>query len=524
MKNAHGVTSSRDEPATPRRTCDPLATLNLITDAWIPVRCRSGRREIRPDQIAEPGVLRPDWPRPDLNLACLEFLVGLVYLAHPPRGSDDREKPPEAGVLRAAMAPLAPAFELLGDGPRFLQDLEPLEGTGIPVERLLIDSAGNSTSRKNQDLMIRRGRYEALPLPLAAMALYTLQAFAPAGGAGNRTSLRGGGPMVCLVRPDGEGLWPLVWANVPHGEPLVAGELDALPWMRSTKVSKPVGGQAPESFPESDSPSRPDPEVFFGQPRRLRLVMRDGLVTHFVQERYGASYPTSRWRHPLTPYYVQGTDFLPRHPKPGKFGYRHWRGVVLQSDSGRRPLALEQYLRDVENGHGSLIVAGWAMENMKPLDFIWSEQPVFRFLSREDEDNAADAVEAAEQAGFTLARLVTIGVGEDDIRSGTGLRARETLFAETQAAFEETLGRMSAGSSFVSELWLTELRHAAIAIFDAEVTPGLADLSETRRTAAIGARRQLLAAFAGRGAAGKKIFDALRLQPAPARRGGGKAA
>ena len=492
--------------------------LNLITDAWIPVRRRSGRDVIRPDQIADPDVLRPDWPRPDLNLACLELLVGLVYLAHPPQGSDDRENPPDAAALRESLTSLAPAFELLADGPRFLQDLEPLEGTGTPIERLFIDSAGDSTSKKNQDLMIRRGRYKSLPPPLAAMALYTLQTFAPAGGAGNRTSLRGGGPMVCLVRPSDDGLWPLVWANVPHGEPLVAEEFDALPWMRPTKLSGPLGV---ESFPESASPSRPDPEVFFGQPRRMRLVVRDGLVTHFVQKRYGADYPTSHWRHPLTPYYSQGTDFLPVHPKPGGFGYRHWRGVVLQSDSRRRPLAMEQYLRDVEHGDCSLIVAGWAMDNMKPLDFMWSEQPVFRLSSGEDEERAVEAVEAAEQAGFTLAKQVSIGTGEDDITSGAGLRARESLFTDTQTEFEETLGSMSSGSPFLPELWVQELRRAAMAIFDAEVTPGLADLSEARRTDAIKARRQLLAAFAGRGAAGKKIFDALRLQAVEPGRNGG---
>ncbi|MDE2691176.1 MAG: type I-E CRISPR-associated protein Cse1/CasA [Acidobacteriota bacterium] len=502
----------------------PLATLNLINDPWIPVHCLSGRRVIRPDQIAEPDVLRPDWPRPDLNLACLELLVGLMYLAHPPRGSDDRANPPEASVLRAALEPLAPAFELLGDGPRFLQDLEPLEGNGIPIERLFIDSAGDSTSRKNQDLMIRRDRYDPLPLPLAAMALYALQAFAPSGGAGNRTSLRGGGPMVCLVKPGDGGLWPLVWANVPHGEPLTVSEFDALPWMRPTKVSRPVGGQTPETFPESESPTRPDPEVFFGQPRRLRLVAREGLATEFIQRPYGASYPTSKWRHPLTPYYVKGTDFLPSHPKPGSFGYRHWRGVVLRSDGRRRPLALEQYLRDVEHGSCTVLVGGWAMDNMKPLDFVWSEQPAFRFLDEESEDQAAGAVEAAEQLGFALARLVSVGVGEDDTRSGAGLRARETLFENTQTAFEETLGRMSAVSQFVPELWLTQLRHAAITIFDAEVTPGLTDLSEGRRADAISARRQLLAAFAGRSAAGKKIFDALGLQPTSARRNGGRAA
>ena len=51
-------------------------SLNLIADAWIPVRCTNGRRIIRPDQIAEADVLFPDWPRADLNIACLELLIG----------------------------------------------------------------------------------------------------------------------------------------------------------------------------------------------------------------------------------------------------------------------------------------------------------------------------------------------------------------------------------------------------------------------------------------------------------------
>ncbi|MCE2558611.1 MAG: type I-E CRISPR-associated protein Cse1/CasA [Acidobacteria bacterium] len=513
-----------------------MAKLNLITDAWIPVRCRSGRRVIRPDQIAEPDVLRPDWPRPDLNLACLEFLAGLVYLAHPPRGSDDRENPPKAGVLRAAMAPLAPAFELLGDGPRFLQDFEPIDGREWPSEQLFIDSARDETVRNNQDVMVRRGRYRGLRLPLAAMALYTLQAFAPSGGRGHFTSLRGGGPMVCLVRPDGAGLLSLIWANVPLGEPLIPSELEALPWMKPTRASRVAGGHAPESFPESDSPSRPDPEVFFGQPRRIRLVVRDGCVTHFFQSTYGAKYPPERWHHPLTPYYAKGAELHPVHPEPGNFSYRHWRGVVLQSDSGRQPSALVQYLKDVEYGDCSLIVGGWAIAKGKatPLDFVWSEQPVFRLPSKEVEDSASAAVEAADLASRELARRVSLALGEGsrrktagrkvgNIAAGGGLRVRERLFVHTQIAFEGVLDGMSAGRAFAPEKWAGVIRQAALAIFDAEVTPGLADLSEARRTAAIKARRQLLAALAGRGAAGKRIFAALRLQPTPARHNGGRA-
>ena len=494
------------------------AMLNLVSDPWIPVLRRSGRDTIRPDQIAEPDVLRPDWTRPDLNLACYELLIGLVYLAHPPNGSGDRAHPPDAATLRAAMKPLEPAFNLLGDGPRFLQDLEALEGGGKPPDMLFIDSAGDFTVKKNADLMVRRGRYPALPLPLAAMALYTLQAFAPSGGAGNLTSMRGGGPMVTLVKPEEEGLGPLVWANVPQGEPLGPEELDELPWMRATETSKPVGKKRRITVPRSGSPSKPHPEVFFGQPRRLRLVARDGAVTQVIQKPWGTNYLPQNWRHPLTPYYRKDAEFFPRHPKPENFGYRNWRGVILQSDSGLRPRTLEQYLRDIEGARCSLIVAGWAMKNMNPLDFLWSEQPVFP-LSEEDESHAEASVEASEQAGFAVAACVEAGVGDGDVKSGAGQRAREAFFAETQGPFEEMLASMSAGSPFAPEEWVKTLRRAALPLFDREVMPGLADLGETRRAEAIRARSKLKAAFEGRPPFGKKIFDPLRLER-PSRRPG----
>lgn len=494
--------------------------LNLISDPWIPVVRRGGRDSVRPDQIAESDVLRPDWPRPDLNLACLELLVGLTYLAHPPQGRDDRASPPDAAALRRAMKPLEPAFNLLGDGPRFLQDFEPLGDKGNPPGMLFIDSAGGNAAKKNSDLMVHRSRYEALPLPLAAMALYTLQAFAPEGGRGNRTSMRGGGPMVTLVKPQSEGLWPLVWANVPTGKPLDPKDLEVLPWMRPTETSESVGKI---TVPASDSPSKLDPEVFFGQPRRLRLVARSNEVIEVIQQPWGTNY--EGWRHPLTPYYKNGSKTLACHPKPGGFGYRNWRGVILQSETASRPRTLLQYLRDFEGARCSLIVAGWAMHTMKPLDFLWSEQPVFP-LSDEHEDRAARSVEAAEQAGYAVASCVSVGVGEGvgeaAPNKGAGQRAREAFFVATQGVFEETLESMSAGGLFSPEKWVAAMRREALQIFDREVMPGLADLGETRRGKAIKERSKLIDAFTGRPPFGKKIFDPLGLErPArPARQRG----
>ena len=471
--------------------------LNLINDPWIPVIRTGGEVVLRPDQIAQADMEKLNWPRADLNLACMELLIGLVYLAHP---CANRAAPPDAATLRAALAPLAPAFNLLGNGPRFLQDMKPLEGGPNPPDMLFIDSAGISTAKKNTDLMVRRGRYQGLPFPLAAMALYTMQAFAPAGGKGNRTSMRGGGPMVTLVRPEADGLWPQIWANVPHGTPLPAAELHKLPWMRETVSSEPKGVVM---VPDEGSQSAPAPEVFFGQPRRLRLVANSGMVTGVIQRPYGNNY--QQWRHPLSPYYTDAKgQTLPVHPKPGAFGYRNWRGVLLASEKGLKPQVLTTYLKDVKAAKCSLIVAGWAMDKSKPQDFIWSEQPVFT-LSEDTEFAATDMVEAAEAAGYAL--KVCVAEGADKNRA---LAALEGFYSTTQAPFEALLAKMAADGGLQHEGLLQALRKAALAAFDAAVLPGLPDLAESKREKAIKARGKLLGAFSGFGL-GKKIFTPLGL-------------
>ncbi len=488
--------------------------LNLISDPWIPVRRTTGPETIRPDQIADPDVLGFDWPRPDLNLACHELMIGLAYLACPPEDESQRYTPPGQQALRGALARLAPAFNLLGKGPLFMQEFELLEGEPKSPDMLFIDASGDSTAKKNADLMVKRDRYTTLPLPLAAMALYTLQDFAPSGGAGNRTSMRGGGPMVTLVRPEGASLWGAIWANVPCGEALREEELDALPWMRPTVTSEKGEVVAP---PETFGNASPDPEMFFGQPRRLRLVADDSEVTGVIQRPYGTNYAT--WVHDLSPYYVDAKDqILPVHPKAGSFGYRNWRGVILQQDRRKRPACLTRLL----GGSGprlSLIVAGWAMDNMKPLDFLWSEQPIFS-LSDEAEAAAYAMVEAAELASFAIAASVKDGVGEEDLSKGTAASARQTFFTLTEPLFLHRIEEMSTGALPDHAGWLADMRDVALPLFDARVLTGLDTLQATRREKAVAARKTLLWAFGGYGSLARKIYAALslKLPPQPARK------
>jgi len=485
-------------------------TLNLIEDPWIAVRCQDGsRRAIAPWQMALPEIVAPDWSRPDFDIACLEMLIGLVYLADPPADVTDwkRRAAPDAARLRERLAAFAPAFNLLGEGPRFLQDFEPLVGEKNPVDMLFIDCAGANTARNNADVMVHRDRYETLDLPTAAMALYNFQAFAPSGGAGNRTSMRGGGPLVTLIDPrEGQGsLWDLIWANVPYGQP---GRVEDLPWMRPTRVS--------DTGQQTTPPGEVlfTPEAFFGQPRRLRLVAEEGRVTGVIQRPSGTNY--ALWKHPLSPYYRMkpGTDWLPKHPRAGRFGYRNWLGIIAEQNKGdlsELALALRDW--NGRQGGGSVIVAGWAMDNMKPRDFTLSVQPVLD-LTDDGFLRLAGLIEAAEAAGVALRGAL------DPVLAGGEAREaeRETFFAETETRFQAHLDTIRAGGD-PAAAWLTDLRTQAMGQFEKLAFAGIETRETDRMQQIFEAWKFLGLAFAGYGKQGKAIFDALNL-PLPEKKKG----
>ena len=150
-------------------------TFNLLSDPFLPVVMRSGVQKwlAFPDLVAgaasnssdEDYPVELNWPRPDFNMASFEFCVGVISLAFDLRNEDDWRsfwlRPPNRDVLAEKLAPLAHAFCLNGEGPRFLQDYESLQGDESPIELLLIDSPGQNGQRKNLDLLTHRDRYDA---------------------------------------------------------------------------------------------------------------------------------------------------------------------------------------------------------------------------------------------------------------------------------------------------------------------------------------------------------------------------
>ena len=427
-----------------------MSPLNLLTDAWLPVRRRSGEAvwieaSGVTDSIKEDPVVAFAWPRPDFNGAAMEFMTGLLSTAAAP--ADDREwlgwwtEPPAPAELAKHFAPFASRFELDGEGPRFLQDLDRLEGAKRKeIGTLLIDAPGAKTLRNNSDLFVKRGAVPVLGRPAAAMALFALNAFAPSGGVGHRTSLRGGGPMTTLVvaehEPLGDTLWGRLWANVQtaeHTARRVPGrnEANLFPWLEPTRTSDPKA-QGRLTTPLDVHPL----QVYWGMPRRIRLEFEraearacaitgrqdDVVAVAYRTRNYGTSY-SEGFEHPLSPYYRQkaGTAKLPVHPQPGGISYRLWPGLAIESADGLRECAA------AVRGWGNrqrligppreprLHAFGYDMDNMKARAWVEGEMPLWCF-------GDSETFEACEE----YARRVVAGTATVGRLLVTASRARAT--------------------------------------------------------------------------------------------------
>jgi len=532
--------------------------LNLLHDRWIPVLRQSGvTGVISPAEITaglgEDPVVSVNWPRADFRIATLEFLIGLLATAFPPERHrqwlEFWENPPEPDTLAEAFAPVAHAFHLDGDGPRFLQDFEDLVSDPEPIERLLIESPGASTIGKNTDVLVHRGRITTLGRSAAAIALYTFQSWAPSGGAGNRTGLRGGGPLVTVVAPTpNRSLWHLVWANVTCGERPEEAELARVfPWLAPTLTSKDSRVVTPE---DNAHPL----QCWWGMPRRIRLdfapadppqscdltgAADDVMVSSWRQRPHGANYAQWGHVHPLTPAYQlkPGTEVLPLHPQPGGIGYRHWLGLVVNDGAGlRRPAPSVAVWRDDDRAKDAatatrLLAAGYDMDNMKARSFVECEMPLPTAPNAQTRQRldtlATRLVRAAEQVASLLRFAVRNALFSADAKVKLEAEAlsalRERLWAQTEAAFFAALDREAkrdvASSEGIEERqWLELLRTLALTLFDeaAPMEPDSAPLTRQGETVPrlVRARRNLLFALLGFGKDGEALFNTLVLPAA----------
>ena len=546
--------------------------MNLLQSDWLPIRSASGHGVIRPHELTADIAVNPildiAWPRPDFRIACFEMLIGLLATACPPEDDEAWQTwwhhPPSPAELEAKFAPFAAAFNLDGDGPRFLQDLEDFPGESLPIERLLFDAPGENTVDLNRDLFVKRDRLALLGRPAAAMALYTLQTFSHAGGSGHRTSVRGGGPLTTLVLPSRHHpslstLWHLVWANVPDGDTPKITELPKIfPWLAPTRSSEGGVGTV------LGGPDAHVLQAFWGMPRRIQLDFRSALpgemcgimgksdeivVAGYRTKNLGVKYVDAAAEHPLSPTYVPkpGAKPLPVHPQPDGIGYRDWHKLGGAADPAKRfkPAATVQtFLNRKPMGRtgrawseASLLIGGYNMNQGKARSFIETEMPLF-VIADEDErrrflDFSRSLAQGATEAAGILRSAIRHALDIDDNDKTTVDDARLRFFERTANRFWAILRTTLDDEKFRSDdemtreafrmaetrKWLDCLREEACAVFDAAapldpLAPNAAGVlkdSKWKPPPVVEARRQLGSGLAGYGKAGEALVDTLGL-------------
>ena len=545
---------------------------NLIEAPWLPVKRRSGAVvSIAPWQITERMADDPfvafAWPRPDFNGAAHEFLIGLLTTSAAPEDDDHWENwwhdPPSPERMQEQFSRFADAFNLDGPGPRFLQDLDPLESVeDKKVAALLIDSPGAKTLQDNTDLFVKRGGAPVLCRAAAAIALYTLSAYAPSGGAGHRTSLRGGGPMTTLVvvthEDYGDTLWGRLWPNVESREQIETRAPETMlhdkpesifPWLAPTRTSEPKTGR-------STTPTDVHPlQVYWGMPRRIRLSFEssegrpcslmgtpDGsIVKSYRTKNYGTKY-SEGFEHPLTPYYRQetGAAKLAVHPSPGGISYRHWPGLIVpRTDDMGEPARVVRHIHErAELGEEELgeeircLALGYDMDNMKARAWIESEIPIWQVREATVRDQLKDFVLRATAGATTVARLL-IGAVKTALNPGASGATGdygfigERFYRDTEPQFYAALreartlmqsdGEDDDPCAGVLTGWAPTMAKVALRLFD-EYSPfdGLENRDMHRH---VKARFLLSLALRGYGKAGRSLFGRdLKIVPPEAAR------
>ncbi|WP_102504897.1 type I-E CRISPR-associated protein Cse1/CasA [Salinivibrio kushneri] len=390
--------------------------MNLIQDPWLDYIHRNGDIKKRPiTAICDPDVVDFSLPRADFYGAAYQFAIGLLQTAFAPKDLSQWhhyfKTPPADVVLEEAFNQVSHAFNVVGEGPLFMQDFDSLEDApSTTVSGLLIEAPGANGIKNNTDHFIKRGIGQVLSLDMAALALFTMQINAPAGGSGHRVGLRGGGPLTTLVMPvtSEASLWEKLWLNIINKDfwrypPPNFTDGSVFPWLAPTQTSEKKGS---EVYANAVHPLH----VYWAMPRRIRLEVehRDAecqllgqqveqVVNYYRTQNYGANYD-GEWSHPLTPY-----RFNPKKPEeppfsvkaqPGGITYKIWDTLTLRSDvQGYKCAKVISHYYALSQRHGKLLgysprlkAFGYDMDNMKARGWYNSELPLFAFSEEQQED------------------------------------------------------------------------------------------------------------------------------------------
>lgn len=470
---------------------------NLIHERWIPVRRKDGSEDwIEPWRVTDPNnpPIALNAPRPDFNGALIQFLIGLVQTACPPETERDWRRwfkqPPKPEVLKAAFSRYKYAFNLDGDGPRFMQDWSSdwtNEADNKPMQLLLLDGPAEDAVMKNKDHFTKEEPSLTLAAPWAALALFTYQINVPRTPAGqgfsHHSTLRGGGPVTTIIL--GQDLWHTVWLNILQEADInqlaASGEhtndKDILPWL--THHSSELREQVTR---DDIHPA----QLYWPMPRRIRLVKAQDeadLYGGYLTLREGMDY-RSPWQHPLSP----STGFNAINVQEGHLTYQNWTTFVTSQP--RAALVVQQFARRSHKLVGvtpRLWVFGFEISKANVRAYRERTMPVFLIapaIRADFEEFANQLVEAAVALVGSLTDALVKALYPETGRRPKGASSSSVIqdatsrfWRDTEQEFYGLLRQAQkslkadpeASLLHLREQWLKTLREHLLRLFD-EVT------------------------------------------------------
>jgi len=352
--------------------------MNLLVDAWIPVRPLSGGP---PLQISLQTLLcrSERWtlclPRDDMELAALQLLVCLLQVAWIPKDADELRgrigKPLTEGEFQAGVDKWGDTFRLDHPETPFMQvkGVSAKEPTGM--DKLLAGLTGAT----NCTFVNEPGQGDALCPGCSAIALFNQANNAPSFGGGFKSGLRGGSPVTTLIQ--GDDLRTTLWLNV-----LTASSLDKqLEEWRSLLAQRPTWQQ-----PIIAAAKIPAEEIgllrgLFWQPDHIELCQPEGegcctgcglhseqRYTGFLKAKFNFTVEET-WPHPHSPRLLtvkkgaveeKFLAFTTSAPSWTQISRMVVAQTVDKSQEGHIPAAVVSQLREIfPNNKLRLVIGGY---------------------------------------------------------------------------------------------------------------------------------------------------------------------
>src|SRR5919109_1041201 len=324
--------------------------MNLTTDRWIPIVWADGQPGTVSlwDAFARAEDIRDLAVRPHERIAVMRLLICIAQAALDGPTDHDDWKACRAKITPAAVDYLKrwqKAFELLGDGHRFLQ----VDGLKKPDNKNH-DDEGNSVSKldlalatgNNSTLFDNGGGSDrAFELPDVALALLTFQCFSPCGTIG--VALWNGAPTLGwssypAVKPGQSKHAPCLSGNMLHSYLRGEALLESLHHNLMTKEQitrfcgpdawgRPIWEQMP-SKPTDKAGMRNATQTYLGRLAPLSRAIRLEENCRSMMLANGLDYPDYRegWREPSATIITRNVKKQPtRATLPAEIEKSTWR-------------------------------------------------------------------------------------------------------------------------------------------------------------------------------------------------------